>query len=124
MEGLLPMADNNSFRDRVERWIKGIDSDLELGEHYLDDVREFFESSLAEAEGSSDSDPAGAYSKVLKLANVGAHAARKKPELVEMLGHFVGRFVTVMEKVKKALGAVSFTLTVSFPFDMSISLTF
>lgn len=118
------MTEGESFRKKVENWFQGIEQDIELGEHYMDDVGEFFETSLKDAESFSESDPAGAYSKVLKLADVGGHVARKKPALVELLGHYVGRFIAVMEKVKKALGAVSFTITVSFPFDMSISLTF
>ncbi len=118
------MAENDSFRDRVERWIKGIDSELKLDEHYLDDVREFIESSLKEAENLSDSAPSDAYGKVLELANVSSHAARRKPVLVEMLGHYVERFIGIMQKVKKSLGALSFSITVSFPFDLYISLSF
>lgn len=118
------MSEIESFRERAERWVEGLDRDLELGEHYLDDVRDFMESSLKDADSFTDSNPSEAYSRVMKLANVSGHMARKKPALVELLGHYVEKFVDIMNKVKKALGAVSFTITVSFPFDMSISLTF
>lgn len=121
---LLQLAENDSFRDRVERWIKGIDSEIELSGNYADDMREFIEFSLKEAEGLLDSAPSYAYGKVLKLANVSSHAARRKPALVELLGHYVERFIGIMQKVKKALGAVSFSITVSFPFDLYISLSF
>lgn len=118
------MADNISFGNNVEKWINGIDRELELGEHYLDDMRDFIETSLEEAEAISDSSPSDAYGKVLKLASVGSHTARRKPALVELLSHYVEKFISIMEKVKKALGAVSFSISVSFPFDMFIGLTF
>lgn len=118
------MTGMETFKDKVEKWIEDFDQELELGEHYLDDVKNYVESSLKDADSFTDSNPSEAYSRVVKLANVSAHMARKKPALVELLGHYVEKFVAIMEKVKKALGAVSFTITVSFPFDMSISLTF
>lgn len=109
---------------RIEDWFSGMSHDIHIGEEDLDDFREYLESSLDDAEKSSGSDPEGAYGKVVKLASVTSHAARRKPLLVDVLTKYVKRFITILEEVKKALGALSFTLTVSFPFDLSISLTF
>ncbi len=118
------MEHDDSFKVRAEKWMKGLEDELEIGEHELDDLKDFVDTSLSDADSLSESNPAEAYSRVVKIANVAGHLARKKPALVDLLEHYVDKFISVMTKVKKALGAVSFTISVSFPFDLGISLTF
>lgn len=118
------MAPDGNIRKRVEDWLKGIEMDIEIGEQDIDDFQDYLESELRDAENTSATNPSEAYGKVVRLASVTSHAARKKPLLVSVLNRYVQRFVNVMGNVKKALGAESFTITVSFPFDLSISLTF
>lgn len=118
------MEYDDSFKVRAEKWLKGMEKELEIGEHELDDLKDFMETSLSDADSLSESNPTEAYSRVVKVANVTGHLARKKPALVGLLEHYVDKFIEVMNKVKKALGAVSFTISVSFPFDLGISLTF
>lgn len=118
------MADEEDFKSRVESWLRGLKTELEMDEKDLEHLDSYIMESLKDADSSADSDPTGAYSKVVKLANVTGHLARKKPFVVEILGKYVEHFASVMKKVQKALGALSFTISVSFPFDVSISLTF
>lgn len=118
------MGQDGNLEERVERWIRGLERDIEVGEYDLEDLGSYLDRELDDAQTMSSTDPAGAYGKVMKLANSTGVMARKKPMLVELLGKYVKRFVDVMNEIKKALGALSFTITVSFPFDMSLSLTF
>ncbi len=118
------MDGTDSFKERAEKWLKGIYGELEVGENELDQLKDFMESSLREAENYTSSDPSEAYGRLMKLANLSGHLAKKKPVLVELLSHYLQRFVEIMNQIKKALGALSFTIGVSFPFYLSFSLTF
>lgn len=118
------MAVEDGFSSRIERWFKGLEKDIEIDERDLEHFDSYIMESLKDADSSADSDPNGAYSKIVKLAGVAGHLARKKPFIVEILGKYIQHFESVMKKIEKALGATSFTITVSFPFDLSISLTF
>lgn len=118
------MTELGTFDEKVERWIKDLDANIGLGEHYVDDLKMYMEKTLKEIEDISMSDAKEAYGKLIRLAGVGSHAAGRKHELVELFGHYVDHFSKIMEKVRIALGAASYTISVSFPFDMGISLTF
>ena len=118
----MTMEDN--LRERIDNWLRGVEKEIEIGEHDAAQLESYLEDQMDDAETSSRTNPEEAYGKVVKLASVASHMARRKPALVDLLNRYVQRFVSVMNTVKKALGAVSFSITVSFPFDLSISLTF
>lgn len=112
------------IEERIDNWFRGISGDIEIGESDLDDLEKYLQKELDNAGKLLDTSPAEAYGRVVRLAHATGTMARKKPFIVDLLDKYVQKFVDIMNRVKKALGAVSFTITVSFPFDISLSLTF
>ena len=114
----------DSFRKKVEDWVNGIENDLDVGIDELHDMENYLKSELDDIESSADADPEGAYGRVVKLAGVCGHAARRKSHLAGIFARYLHRFISIMQKLQKDMGALSFTISVSFPFDLTLSLTF
>lgn len=118
------MVAQGSLEERIGNWIKGLERDIEFDDREIHDFEDYITRSLDDAESSVSSDPSHAYSSVLKVASVSGHVARKKPFIVDLLSKHLQHIISVLNEIKKAMGATSFSVTVSFPFDLSISLSF
>lgn len=122
----------NTVMDNIEKIRGSLDKWLESGEMDVKDFLEtadehwesFINSEFSKIEDELKTDPEKAYSHLVSLANFTGHAAHKKPRIIRVLSGFIRRFIDVMRKLKTALGAGSFSVTVSFPFDLSLTLTF
>jgi hypothetical protein len=118
------VTDDHKISKKIEDWLSGAEKDFEIG---LDDIRDFdsyIGKELDDIDSIVEGDPNTAYGRVMKLAGVAGHAARKRPHIIGLLTGYLHRFISIMKKVQKEMGAVSFTISVSFPFDLGISLTF
>lgn len=113
------------IKQTLEKW-------LETGEM---DVRDFFEaadthwesfisSEFSAIEEEIKTDPEKAYSHLVSLSDFTGHAAQKKPRIIRVLTGFIRKFIDIMHKLKTVLGAQSFSVSVSLPFYLSLSLTF
>lgn len=118
------MSSSEEFSKRVEDWLSGIEKDFDVGLEEVGHLDAYLKKEFDALDSSADSNPEDAYGRVVKLAAVCGHAARKKDHLVGLLTRYLHRFISVMRKVEKDMGAASFSITASFPFDLSISLTF
>ena len=112
------------FSKRVENWLSGVENDLAIGLEDLQNLDAYLLKEFDDLDSNADQDPDASYGKVIKLAAVCGHAARKRNHLVGMLTKYIHRFITVMNRLQKDLGAISFSISVSFPFDISLSLNF
>lgn len=109
---------------RIEDWFSGAEKELDIGMEDLHNLDAYLMKEFDDLDSTADQDPEEAYGRVVKLAGVCGHAARKRSRLVGLLSKYIHRFISVMNKLQKDLGAVSFSITVSFPFDISITLNF
>ena len=112
------------FSRRVENWLSGVEKDLDISLEDLQGLDAYLKKEFDDLDASADHDPDAAYGKVVKLAAVCGHAARKRNHLVGFLAKYIHRFISVMSRLQKGLGAISFSISVSFPFDISLSLNF
>ena len=119
----MDMADN--IKQTLDNW-------LETGEM---DIKDFFEaadehwesfisSEFADIDEELKTDPEKAYGHLVSLADFAGHAAEKKPRIVKVLTGFIHKFIDVMRKLKTMLRAESFSISVSLPFYLSLSLSF
>lgn len=118
------MSSLEEFSKRVDDWLKGAEKDLDIGMEEMGQLDGYLNKEFDDLDSTADQDPEGAYGKVIRVAAVCGHAARKKSHLVGLLSKYVHRFISIMNRLQKDLGAVSFSITVSFPFDISLTLNF
>lgn len=118
--------------DSDERIEKSLQDWLQRGEVKLRDLldttddhwRAFFKKEVGLIEEEVDKEPEKAYGHIMSLFSFIGGSSRKVPRLAKLLAEFVRDITDVMTKIKKALGAESFSITLSVPFDISVSLTF
>lgn len=118
------MSSEEDFARKVENWLSGIERDFDIGLEELHDLDSYLGKEFDELDSTADQNPEEAYGRVVRVAAVCGHAARKRSHLVGILTKYIHRFISVMNKLQKDLGAVSFSISVSFPFDISLSLNF
>lgn len=116
----------------VDKIRKTMDEWLETGEVEFGDIieatekhwDEFINQEFDAIENDLKTDPGKAYGHVVTLANYTGHAAEKNPRIIKILTGYIRKFIDVMHKLKTLLGAASFSVSVSTPFYLSLSLTF
>ncbi len=118
------MTSGEDFSQRIKNWLDGLATDLKVDEHDFEDLERYLLEEFDYADSMSDTSPGEAYGKILEIANLTSKAAVKEPLLVGLLMKYLQRFVNVMNKVQKAMGAASFSIAVSFPFDIDLILNF
>lgn len=118
------MSSPEEFSKKIEDWLKGAEKDLDIGVEDMDYLDSYLKKEFDDLDSTADQNPEAAFGRVLKVAAVCAHAARKRSHLVGLLSRYVHRFISVMNRLQKDLGAISFSITVSFPFDISLTLNF
>lgn len=118
------MPSDDRISKKIEDWLSGVEKDFDIGLEDLHDLDSYIRKELDDIDSMVEGDPDTAYGRVMKLAGVAGHAARKRPHLVGLLTGYLHRFISIMKKLQKEMGALSFSISVSFPFDMSITLTF
>lgn len=109
---------------RIKDWLEGIREDLQLDDRDLEQLDVFLQQEFDSAETMSDSNPGDAYGRILGIASISSKAASKKPLMIRVFMKYLNRFVNIMNKVQHAMGAVSFSIGVSFPFDIELVLNF
>lgn len=112
-------------KDALEKWKSGGDLDGPM----LDDLSEEFEDLLrAEYALAQELADAGrqeeATSQLLQTNAFASAAAQKRPSLVTKLGPVATELRSAVEALARSLGAAHFSVTVGFPADISVSLTF
>lgn len=118
------MSSQEEFYKKIEDWLSGLEKDFDVGVEDVQHLDSYLKKEFDELDSTADQNPDAAYGRVVKLAGVCGHAARRKSHLVSILNKYLHRFISIMKRLQKDMGALSFTITVSFPFDLSISLTF
>ena len=120
----MDVSSEEDFAKRIENWLSGIERDFDIGVEGLHDLDSYLMKEFDDLDSTVAQDPEAAYGRVVRIAAVCGHAARKRSHLVGILTKYIHRFVSVMSKLQKELGAISFSISVSFPFDISLSLNF
>ena len=118
------MTHDEDFSKRVEKWLSGVEKDFDIGFEELQNLDAYLLKEFDDLDSTVAQDPEAAYGRVVRIAAVCGHAARKRSHLVGILTKYIHRFISVMSKLQKELGAISFSISVSFPFDISLSLNF
>ncbi len=119
------MSSVDSIAQSFEEW-------LQRGEVRLRDLisatdehwREYFSREIDQISQEVDDAPERAYAHLLSLVGFAGSNSGKSPRIVKILGEYVRKLADIMGKIAKALGASSFSIIVSVPFDLSIDLTF
>ncbi len=94
-----------------------------LAEEFVDNeagVNEVFD----QVEADADADPFLAMTHATALVGIINHAQTKTSKLSNRLAEAINRLHAILEKIKATTNATSFTITVGFPFNLSISVTF
>ncbi len=89
-------------------------------EHWM----KFMQQEMEEIESEVLKEPEKAYSHLLSLVGFSCRATKDRPRTASLLTSFLRKFKDILGKIKTALGAESFSITFSIPFDVSVSLTF
>lgn len=118
------MVETDDIPNKIKTWLRDLKSEVEDEPHILEELDSYLAKEFDTADSISDSQPEEAYGRILRLADLSSKAASKKPLLIRVFTKYLKRFVNAMTNVQKAMGAVSFTISVSFPFNISLSLTF
>lgn len=118
------MVDLDEIPEKIRKWLEDVGSELKIGEEDLADLEAFLQSEFDKADSVSDSEPTEAYARVIRIADISSRTASKRPFLIRLFMKYLQRFVDVMKRVQKSMGAISFSISVSFPFNVSITITF
>lgn len=118
--------------DADDRIKKSFGDWLKKGEVKLRDLldttdehwRAFLKKEMGLINEEVEKEPEKAYGHIMSLLSFIGGSSRKVPRLARLLAEFVKDITTSMTKIKNALGAESFSIILSVPFDISVSLTF
>ena len=72
----------------------------------------------------ADQDPYLALTHVTTLTAIVNHATTKTDPITARLADYIQKLKGVLDKIKQAVSAASYTITVGFPITVSISVTF
>jgi hypothetical protein len=75
-------------------------------------------------EAEADTDPFLALTHATALVGIINHAQTKSAKLSRRLASAINRLHAILEKIKVRTKAATFTITVGFPFNISIGVTF
>jgi hypothetical protein len=72
----------------------------------------------------ADDDPYLALTQVTALTAIVNHAASREAGLAKRLSDFIQKLKGTLDKIKQAVGAASYTISVGFPISVSVAVTF
>ncbi len=72
----------------------------------------------------ADGDPYRALTQVTTLTAIVNNAASKAGRLTTRLADYIQKLKGTLDKIKKAVSAASYTISVGFPISVSIAVTF
>ncbi len=112
-------------KDALEAWkttgqLDGVMLDA-LGSEFEDLLRSEYRLARELAQAGR---PEEATSQLLQTNALASAAAQQRPSLVGKLGPVVAEIRAALEALAHTLGAAHFSVTVGFPADISVSLTF
>lgn len=115
----------DKIREELEHWLKT----GEIRFHALEETTEehwksYFDSELKKIENTVSADPSGAFSHLVTLSDFASRSSEKHPLVVRAITGFMKRMVHILGRVRELMGAQGFSITVSVPFDLSLTLSF
>lgn len=85
---------------------------------------EWMEEELAKVDALVNSDPEEAYLRLATNMSFLAAASQQKPSLISKLTGWLNQLKASLAKAAKGIGAASYSITVGFPFGVSVGVSF